>query len=57
MAGPREQVLVSRGDVEYFVHDVAQEDGNLRGRDEVAFAGVGVAVHRGGAVAGRTKVP
>ncbi len=52
VAGPCEQVLVPLGDVEYLLRDVAQEDRNLRGRDEAAFARGGVAVHRGGAVMG-----
>jgi hypothetical protein len=29
----------------------------LEDHDEAVFAGVGIAVHRGGAVGGRTKVP
>ena len=55
VAGPCEQVLVSRGDVEDLVCDMAQEDGYLRCCDKAAFASVGVAVHRGGAVNERTK--
>jgi hypothetical protein len=37
------------------VRDVAQKDGDLRSRDEAAFASAGIAVHRSGAVMGRTK--
>ena len=55
MAGPREQVLVSCGDVEYLVRNVAQENCDLQGRDGAARASVGIAVHCSGAGMGRTK--
>ena len=55
MAGPHEQVLVSYRNVEHLVHNVMQEDGDLRGRDEAAFAGAWIAIHRGGAVGWQAK--
>ena len=52
MAGQREQVLVSHGNVKHLVRDVMQEDGDLRGHDEVVFIGGRIVVHHGGAVGG-----
>ena len=55
MAGPREQVLVSYGNVKHLVRDVMQEDGNLQGRDEAAFTGRLIAVHHGGVLGGEPR--
>ncbi len=57
MARPRKQVLVSCGNVGHLVRDMTQEDGDLQGRDESAFTGGGIAVHRGGAVGRRAEAP
>ena len=57
VAGPCVQVFVPLGDVEYLLRNMAQEDRDLRGRDEAALAGVGILVHRGGAVGRQTKAP
>jgi hypothetical protein len=57
VAGPCTKVLVPCGDVEHFVRNMTQKDGNLGDCDESAFSCGGVAVHRGGAVGGRVETP
>jgi hypothetical protein len=57
MARPCKQVLVFCGDVKHFASNMAQEDGNLGGRDETAFTYGWVAVYHSGAIGGRAEVP
>lgn len=55
VAGPREQVLVSGGDVEDFVGDVPEENGELGSCDLASFPSGRVEVDRSWTVAGSAK--
>ena len=55
MAGPRKQVFVAGGYVEYFVCHVTEEGGNLGGSDEAALSRGMIAVYCSGAVGRRRE--